>query len=76
VDPVSLIVSGVAGVVDVIGGGPGARAEQARQNAIAESERTRQKLAEGQQWQNIALYGVIGVVALGGIFLVAKGFGV
>lgn len=74
-DPVTAIANGVGTIFDVLGGGPGARAEVAKQNAIAERERTNQKTAQGKSFENIALYGVVGVVALGAIFLLAKGFG-
>jgi hypothetical protein len=74
-DPVSLIVGGISTIVDTIGGGPQARAEAARQNALAQAKIAEAQTAQGEQYKTIALYGVIGVVALGGIWLVAKGFG-
>jgi hypothetical protein len=74
-DPVSLIVGEVAKIVDVIGGGPQARAEAARQNALAQAKIAEAQAVQGEQYKTIALYGVIGVIALGGIYLVAKGFG-
>jgi hypothetical protein len=71
-DPVSLIVGAVGNVVDIIGGGPQARAAQAASAVELERIRLEEQKAQSAQTTKLVLYGVGGLVAVVGLFIVYK----
>ena len=71
-DPVSLIVGAVGSVVDVIGGGPQARAAQAASAVELERIRLEQVKEQSANTTKLVLIGVGGLVVLGALYFAMK----
>lgn len=71
-DPVSLIVGAVGSVVDVLGGGPQARAAAAASAVQLERIRLEEQKAQAANTTKLVLIGVGGLVVLGVLYFAVK----
>ncbi len=71
-DPFSLIAGAVGSVVDVIGGGPQARASQAASQAEIARQAVEAEKAKTEQIKVIATYGIGAIAVAFGSFIAYK----
>lgn len=71
-DPFSIIAGAVGSVVDVIGGGPQARAEQAKSQADIARSVVEAEKAKTEQIKVLATYGLGGLAIAFGGFIAYK----
>lgn len=71
-DPVSAIIGGISSIADTIGGGPQARAEEARQKTLQAQQAAAVAATQADTYKTYALYAVVAVLGVAGVFLISK----